>query len=533
VNRNFDKDSAGEREVQLQGSVTIGRHPSNTICIGGKAVSKYHAVIRESGNEFIYEDLNSSNGSYYNELRIKEHEFQDGHEIRIGDASLVFKDKEAFDDISSLVNFEQFDPQKTQFQERVNLVEAGRFLPEREVSDLSMLRVDYEKLRMGQELLQGMGTERDLKKLLDVISTHLISMFMADRCVILLVNSAGDFEAKAVQSLDQLNSPVSVSQSVLKEVQASKSAVLLSDAGNEGDVAQSSSLMMMGIQSVMCSPILHNDKVIGAVQIDLRKGQGSFVKKDLQLLGGIVTYIAMAVTNAGLSQKIEKEAKTQAQFERLLSPSIVKQLITGKLKIGKAGELRQVTIMFADIRGFTSMSQKASPAAVVNMLNHYFERVVNIVFKYGGTIDKYIGDAVMVLFGAPIPMKKQEDAALACALEIQSMLTSWNQERVKHKSEPIPVGIGINSGEVVVGSIGSSKTMQYTCVGNAVNIASRLTGLARAGQVVASKATMVGVSVKTTCEKLPPADIKGIEGQVQAFLVKGIRAYKHTDTMDE
>ncbi|MDX8387599.1 MAG: adenylate/guanylate cyclase domain-containing protein [Ghiorsea sp.] len=527
------KDSAGEREVPLNGSVTIGRHPSNTICIATKAVSKYHAVIRESNQTFTYEDLNSSNGSYHNELRIKEHEFRDGHSIRIGDAMLTFKDTESFDDVSSLVNFEQFDPQKTQFQERVNLVDVGRFMPEQEVADVSMLRVDYEKLRMGQDLLQSMGTERDLKKLLNVISTQLIRMFMADRCVILLVNAAGDFEAKAVQSMDELSSPVSVSQSVLKEVQASKSAVLLADSGNESEIAQSSSLMMMGIQSVMCSPIIHNDKVIGAVQIDLRKGQGSFVKKDLQLLGGIVTYVAMAVANAGLSQRIEKEAKTQAQFERLLSPSIVRQLVSGKLKIGKAGELRQVTVMFADIRGFTSMSQKASPAAVVNMLNHYFERVVNIIFKYGGTIDKYIGDEVMVLFGAPIPMRKQENAAIACALEIQSMLTSWNQERTKRKTDPIEVGIGINSGEVVVGSIGSSKTMQYTCIGNAVNIASRLTGLARAGQVVASKATMVGVSVKTTCEKLAPADIKGIEGQVQAYLVKGIRAYRHTDTLDE
>ena len=131
-----------------------------------------------------------------------------------------------------------------------------------------------------------------------------------------------------------------------------------------------------------------------------------------------MTYVAMAVANAGLSQKIEREAKTQAQFERLLSPSIVRQLVSGQLKIGKAGDLRQVTIMFADIRGFTAMSQKASPAVVVNMLNQYFERVVNIAFKYGATIDKFIGDEVMILFGAPTPMKKQEDAALACALEI-------------------------------------------------------------------------------------------------------------------
>lgn len=526
------QENGQEREIPLQGSVTIGRHPSNTIRLTCNVVSKYHAIIREVDGTFIYEDLGSSNGSYFHELRIQEHEFKNGDEIRVGTVLVTFKESE-FDDVSSLVKFEQFDPQQTQYAERVNVAEVGRFLPESEVHDASILRVDYEKLRMGQELLQSIGTERDIRKLLNTITEQLVRMFVADRCVVLLLNAQGEFEPRAIKTLDDSEGQVSVSQTVLNEVKSTKSAVLLSDDSHVGELAQSSSLVLMGIQSVMCSPIIHNDKVIGAVQLDLRKGQGAFVKKDLQLLGGIVTYVAMAVVNAGLSQKIEREAKTQAQFERLLSPSVVKQLVSGQLKIGKAGELRQVTIMFADIRGFTPMSQKVSPAVVVNMLNQYFERVVNIVFKYGGTIDKFIGDEVMILFGAPIPMKRQEDAAVACALEIQAMLRSWNKERALKRQAEIPVGIGINSGEVVVGSIGSSQTMQYTCIGNAVNIASRLTGMARAGEVVASKATMVGVQSKVECDRLAPASIKGIDGQVQAYMVKAMHGKSQTDTLDE
>jgi len=132
----------------------------------------------------------------------------------------------------------------------------------------------------------------------------------------------------------------------------------------------------------------------------------------------------------------------------------------------------------------------------------------------------------MVLFGAPIPIKHQEDAAVACALEIQHMLRIWNKERQLKKVGMIPVGIGINSGEVVVGSIGSSQTMQYTCIGNAVNVASRLTGLAKAGEVVASKETMAGVHAKTKCEALSPAKIKGLEGRLQAYVVKAIQKAK-------
>jgi hypothetical protein len=244
---------------------------------------------------------------------------------------------------------------------------------------LTMLlqRVAYEKLRMGQDLLQHIGMEGDLTVLFNNISKQLLRMFFADRCVILLLNDKGVFEPKAVQTTEKQDAPTSVSRSVLKEIQQSKSAVLLSDAESENKIDQVSSLKMMGIQSIMCSPIIHGNQVIGAVQLDLNQGQGSFTKKDLQLLGGIVT---------------------------------------------------------------------------------------------------------------------------------------------------IPAGIGINGGEVVVGSIGSTKTMQYTCIGNAVNIASRLTGLAKAGEVLISENTMALVKSKTIHEALPLTEIKGIEGKVKLYLVKSLAA---------
>jgi len=480
---------------------------------------------------FVFEDLISSNGSFFNEIRVKKRVFADGDTIRIGQTLLTYQLGQESQDMTSLVNFEQFDDEVAEYQDRVDLDNVESFLPEKKVTDSSLLRIDYEKLRLGQELLQAMGTERDIKRLLASISNRLIEIFAADRCVILLLNDEGEFEAKAVHGVGVQHSPITVSQSVLKEVRDSKSAVLLSDDRDQDEMDQCSSLKMMGIQSVMCSPLIHENEVIGAVHIDLRDGLGTFTKKDLGLLGGIVASVAMAVANVNLTRKIEKEAQTQAQFERLLSPNIVKQLVDGKLKIGSAGELRHVTIMFADIRGFTSMSQNASPADVVNMLNQFFERVVDIVFKYGGTVDKYMGDEVMVLFGAPIPMKKQEDSALACALEIQRMLKLWNHARAIEGDEKIVVGIGINSGEVLVGSIGSSKTMQYTCIGSAVNIASRLTGLAKAGQVVASKETMVRLKSRTKWKALPPADIKGIDGKFRAYVVDGMEKYEHLDTI--
>jgi len=513
------QDEKGKRHIPLEGEVTIGRHPKNTICIPESSMSKQHATIEYDGKQYIFRDLGSANGSYFNELRITEHILSDGDMLRLGHAFITFKDSsEVEHDVSTLVSFEQFDDSKTtDFQERVDVAEFERFQPEQEISDASTLRVDYEKLRLGQELLQHIGLERDLNKLLTTIAKQLIPMFAADRGVILLVNKTGGFETKAVHSIEKLDAPITVSNSVLKEVKATKTAVLLSKNEKEDEIAKVSSLKIMGVSSVMCAPIIHDDEVIGAIHLDLRTGQGGFIKKDLQLLGGISTYIAMAVANARLTEKIKHETQMQAQFERLLSPSIVKELVSGKLNIGQAGELRQVTIMFVDIREFTRMSQKAAPKAVVQLLNNYFERVVEIIFKYGGTVDKFMGDGVMVLFGAPIAMEQQADAAVSCALEIQAMLGIWNKQRIKEKQPLIPVGIGINSGEVVVGAIGSSKTMQYTCIGNAVNVASRLTGVAKAGQVIASQSTMKALQSKVKFKALPPQDIKGFDGKVQAY----------------
>ncbi len=504
----------------MQGYVTIGRHPDNTLQLEDTDVSKHHASISELDDTFIFEDLGSLNSSYINEMRVKKHQLSNGDNIRIGKTVLVYQDEHTFDDVSTLVDFHS-SAQSESFQERVELIQTARFPPEHEVKNINALRMNYEMLRMGHELLQNIGLELSLKQLLDAISQQLINMFMADSCVILFLNKTGDFEPKVVKNLEAMDSAVCVSKSALKEVYVTKSAVLLCEEENEGSLKQLSSLKMMGVQSVICAPLLHEGQVTGAIHLDLRKGKANFTNKDLHLLAGLVAPITMAIAHVELANKEKKEAKIQEKYERLLSPSIVSQLVKGKIKVGKGKELRRVTIMFADIRGFTRMSQKNPPEIIAEMLSEYFERVAAIIFKYGGTVEKFIGDEVMALFGSPIPMKNQEDAALLCAVEIQMMLKKWNQQRISQKKVPIPVGIGVNSGDVI--SIGSGQTMQLTCVGNAVNIASRFTDLAKAGDIVIGQDTVKHVKTGVSCKPLPPTEIKGIDGKVQAYIVTGVK----------
>ena len=187
----------------------------------------------------------------------------------------------------------------------------------------------------------------------------------------------------------------------------------------------------------------------------------------------------------------------------------------GKLNLG--GEQREVTILFTDIRGFTSMSEKMEPERVVTTLNEYFSDMIDIVFKHNGTLDKIIGDELMVLYGAPISSDNDTQRAVETAVEMQEKIKDLNKEREQRKEPPILVGAGINKGLVVSGNIGSRDLMDYTVIGDTVNVASRLCAAAGPGEIMVSKS--VYKPSRILFKKLSPIKVKGKEKKVPVFLV--------------
>lgn len=514
------REKNGEYDYIVEGTSSIGRHPRSTICLHDALVSKRHAIIHQVAGEYLFEDLGSSNGSFLDGVRITKHKLQDGDKITLGKVTMRFYAESDEEKLAKRVNISQI-ANISQVRDRIDVGKVEKFLPERQVSDLGLLRTDYEKLRLGHELLQSIGLDNSITSVLEQVSNEMLRIFSAGRCVILLLDpSTEKLVPKVVHTMDGAEDQASVSASVLKEVQEKKTALLLSDASTDERFSEVASLVMQGIQSVMCAPIMHDGEFFGVVHMDGQKGVSTFTRKDLQLFVGIVRSVAMAVANAHLIRKIEYDARNRAQFERLLSPGVVEQIMNGKITLEKGGKLRDVTILFADIRGFTSMARRIEPTHVVAMLNRYFEMVVDVVFSHGGTVDKYIGDEIMVLFGAPVKMEHPADRAVACALEMQSALEDFNLDREQHGEDKIQIGIGINSGEVVVGAIGSSQTMQYTCIGDAVNIASRLTDMAKPGQVVISEHTLADLTGKAEYKELPPVPLKGADGGINSYLIK-------------
>ncbi len=219
-------------------------------------------------------------------------------------------------------------------------------------------------------------------------------------------------------------------------------------------------------------------------------------------------------------EDISDVSKVKNTFKRYVSKQVVDELLGDEGKLNLGGEQREVTILFTDIRGFTSMSEKMEPERVVTTLNEYFSDMIDIVFKHNGTLDKIIGDELMVLYGAPIKGEKDTQRAVETAVEMQRKINELNKERDKRNEPPILVGAGINKGLVVSGNIGSRDLMDYTVIGDTVNVASRLCAAAGPGEIMVSDSVYKTTKKSFSYEKLNPIKVKGKEKKIPVFLIK-------------
>jgi adenylate cyclase len=517
--------TSGEQrqEFELAAVNTIGRHPDNSIQILDRIISKEHAqVLRNPDGRFLLRDLGSLNGTYVSGSRVAEHILRHGDQLVLGSTHLTYIEHTETEDSLNKVTIAPSSVESI-VRHKVD-VDQRDFLPEKQIPDAEQLRRDYEKLRIAHELGRAIVGVLDLDQLLPRILDKSFELLPADRGVILLYDEAGVLAPRYVKHKSgQHDEQILLSKSILQEVETHKKAVLSSDAQMDSRFSGAHSIIMQGIRSTMCVPLLHGAELLGIMHMDSQIATNAFNEKDLQLFTGIASQAAVAIQNASLVRKIESETRTRAQFQRLLSPNLVEQLVAGKLHLEKGGELREVTILISDIRGFTSMSEKKEPAEIVHMLNEYFEVMVDILFKFEGTLDKYVGDEIMALFGAPVDMPDAALSATRCAIEMQRALKEFNHTRLSEGLEPIKIGIGINTGRVITGAIGSSRTLQYTAIGDAVNTASRLCSIAKPGEIILSENTMRRVTDHVDGIMLPPVKVKGKEQELQVYSVLGMK----------
>jgi adenylate cyclase len=508
-------------EHPLSSFNTLGRHPDNSIQVLDRIVSKEHSRITLGPDgRYVVRDVGSLNGTFVNGEKVSERVLKSGDQISLGNTTYRFTEDRPQDKVP--LRKVTMTPDQVQSQVQSTLSASSRFLPAADIKDVAILRADYEKLRIAHELSQRLSMEADLDTLLQKIVDEAFQLIRADRAVILLMDpETDDFVPRYVRQ--KRDEEIKLSKSILDEVRTKKRAVLSSDAMVDERFKAAKSIIMQGIRSTMCVPLLYNDKLLGAMHLDSMLATGAFTERDLLLFSGIATQAAVAIENNLLANKIEHEASKRAQFQRLLSPNLVEQIVSGQLTLNQGGSRRDVTMLFADIRGFTAMSERHPPEEMVVTLNEYFEVMVDVLFRHGGTLDKYVGDEVIGLFGAPVELPDAPLRSIRCALDMMRALEEFNRLRMDQGRERVSIGIGINTGPVIAGAIGSSRTLQYTVIGDAVNIAARLCSLAKPGEIIISETTLQYAGPHIIVEPRKAVQLRGKRESLPIYAVQGIR----------
>ncbi|HTB76132.1 MAG TPA: adenylate/guanylate cyclase domain-containing protein [Polyangiaceae bacterium] len=386
-------------------------------------------------------------------------------------------------------------------------------------NDSKQLRLDYERLRITWELTRDIGLERELDVLLDKILLALFKFTKADRGVILLRENDGTLHPRAARRRDGTTAAIQVSSTILNHVITERMGVLTHDASMDFAASKGKSMILNRISSAMVVPLIHeNEKeVLGVVWLD-SESLAQFQPKDLELITSVAGQAAMFIENTILAKKVEQEILVRDRFQRLVAPNVAEQMISGKLEVKKGGQLiQELTIYNSDIRGFTAMSEGTSAETLVEMLNEYFELMVETLFKYEGTLDKFMGDGIMAFWGAPLVHRDDAVRCVQCALDQMEVLGRFNRERIAAGKPALAVGLGIHTGPGVVGYVGSSKALSYTTIGDTANTSARLCSSAASGQIVISEATLAKLGGRFEFEEIEPRSLKGKEKPMRRF----------------
>lgn len=316
------------------------------------------------------------------------------------------------------------------------------------------------------------------------------------------------------------NKPPACSLTLARHVVSLKQGCLWREDA-AGAVSKSESLSATGVQSAIYVPLLCKGEVLGVLGVDLTTKKSPFDLDDLKLIQGMANQAALFIKNMALQQTMQRDALVKsrllAQFPRPIAERLSRQ--SGRLAI-VSERVEAVTILFADVRGFTRLAATMEPETVVEMLNDMFHDLTPIVLKHGGTVDKYMGDALLAVFGSPDPDERQWEHAARAALEMQTALKNLEMGRWKGKTA-FRAGIGIHTGSVIHGFIGAAERMEYTVIGSTINIASRYCSAAGPAEILISPEVYAHLH-KFLEVALPPREIETKhEGKLKAYPVLG------------
>ena len=393
--------------------------------------------------------------------------------------------------------------------------------------EIRILRRKAKMLELIYEMSKTLGTVFDLKAIFEKATDLIFRGTPADRVVALLTDETGDGNSNQPlrqialrtrdESISKITEKLTVSRTITQKVMRDRVALLSQDARADVQFQGAESIVSQGVRSTICAPLITESSVHGVIYADRLDPFAAFTEDHLELITAVTAQAAVIVETVRAHDRLAREEVARANYSRFLPEYVVKQLLENPDSFRLGGVNQTITVLFADIRGFTSLSERENPERVVRLLNRYFTAMTEIIFEHGGTLDKYIGDGLMALFGAPTTTPNDAINAAKAAVAMQRKINTLNGELVAEGLTPVTVGIGLHTGDALIGYIGSEKRSEYTAIGDTVNLAARLEANARGGQILLSDATAAAIGNAFPLVAREPITVKNRVQPVSLF----------------
>ena len=531
--------TAGDQSIDVKPGVTlvVGRAVNSDIPIYEPTISRQHAQLTAEDGGVRVKDLGSANGTFLNGSRVSDTLAVPGDVLIFGKVAFYVRETAKQAAAPKEAGFAAPKPAGATIVRQLPVGEVSGVIesplkrtgksaaaaPTAEAVPEPSAARSAKKFELLLEISKQLSRQMDVDKLLESVVDFTFQVMDVDRCSILLCEkNTGDLVPRISKSRlgEGAASARHVPQSIARKAVSERVAILTDNAA-EDERFKGKSILLQSVRSAMGAPLMGSENtVLGLIYVDNLTSTHAFNDEDLEFLIGFSGVASVAIENSQFSDRIRREALVRANFQRFFSPDVAKQIEEhgGEVKLG--GDKRPVVILFSDIRGFTPMSEKMEPDDVALLLREYFTEMVEIIFRHGGTLDKFIGDAIMALWGAPLAMADDADRAMAAAIEMQQALVQLNQHWEAGGKPAVNIGIGINFGEVFAGNVGSEQRLEYTVLGDAVNTASRLCSKAAKGEIMISEPLFKRLKKPPQVEAREPIPLKGKSKPVANYLAK-------------
>jgi adenylate cyclase len=561
-----------ELKLSPGSAYAIGRAKENDIVLNDRRVSRKHAHLAPAGTGFRIVDGYLENGNlvrsvnrvFVNGAPQFEKDLAVGDVITIGESKLEYADEvtvvemagnasvlagnisEVISQIDSVPRVSRPEPTAavsyddaplghTQLEISANEIigRQSHFSIESPVAtpeEIKDLRRKAKILDLMFEMSKMLGTVFDLKEIFEKATDLIFRGTPADRVVALLADDASEsgmpeqgLRQIAVKTrntnISRLTEKLTISRTITQKVMREKVAILSQDARTDAQVLGAESIVSQGVRSTICAPLITESNVHGVVYADRLDPFAAFSPDHLELISAVAAQAAVTVETVKAHNRLAREEVARANYSRFMPEYVVKQLLDNPNSFRLGGANQIVTVLFADIRGFTAIAEREKPEKIVALLNRYFSSMSEIIFAHGGTLDKYIGDGLMAIFGAPTATPDDALNAVNAAISMQKHLVVLNSELRAEGLHEVSVGIGLHTGEATIGYIGSDKRSEYTAIGDTVNLASRLESNAAGGQILVSEATATACRNLLTLRSHKALSVKNRQQPVNLYEV--------------